>query len=1297
MQTLKILYIDNNAGSREYPNFLSWPESWQIKHESFEKLPKMETTGFDALVAYIETQEAVELLISKIKSHAFPPCYVIINDTSPEQVSSWIKAGIEYVFQPQTAKDVLVDRILQGQDKPLSVRDTRNPTQQLQSLNRIASLFAKMQKESELLDQIPQLLLESLEFDQTVVVLINDGKFEVRAAHVEKRVDTVLRDMVEKMNQGTLEPLPQVKALIEEQKSIHIKDVTSTESFKDLPVSSIIATPIIVQGKTIGFIEVDMIRHSRKVDERDVARLEMFAKMIGFALENIRTYANLEKLVKERTVSLTHANERLGEKAKELSNAAYELANANIQMLSVQEELEEKNKTAKRLLEEKSKSKQELQATLDASTNVIMMVNEKGRITATNRNLHKFFDLYKKDVIHKPFAHFLDLIAPLFEDHNAFENMVQNLMVHPDEPELQDPTLEVFQARALKLLRPREKYIAIFSTPVRKSVSDSRVWTIIDITKLKIANEQLHAIVRVSPIPYIITRMSDDIILYINEPLASLIGINAREMIGKTTPAFIAEPEKRTFMLEQVKKYGELQNYELEIKRYDGSTIWMIASLVQTEIDNEKVLIGALYNINERRRAEEALKRERNFVSGILDTSGALILVLDPEGRIVRFNRACETLTGFAFETVRGKRVWDLFILEHERERVKQSLTGSRKSQPSTQAEYSWMTRDKEERLITWSNTALFDDQGNVEFIISTGIDITDRIGAEKKLAERLRYEEGLALCVQELLTGQEMHTALAAALNHLQVAAQATRAYIFENKIDDNNDLYLHQIVHSQETPLTQLPNSIYNKVLPRWQKLMSKNKPIAGPVRDFPEQERALLQKENISSLLLLPIFVESHWYGFIGFDENEAERIWNDQDIRLLNTAAEMIGGFLAKTQADKALEMSEKRFRSLVENAHDIIYSTDANGKFTYLSPQFEQYTGYPSLEFLGKSFEPLMHPDDSVPDMKSAVPLNDTEFRLKKRDKGWCWFVTHATSIRDEKGNLIESIGIAHDVTDLKRVMDNLEQINQELRQTQAQLVQSEKMAALGSLVAGVAHEVNNPLGAVNSAADVISRCLTRAGNLQDLAQHCNGMQDFDQLLNLLNIMDKNNKIIISAGKRVSKIVKSLKNFARLDESDFQKANILDGLDNTLTLLHHETKNKIEIIKKYEPIPLIHCYPNQLNQVFMNILVNAIQAIPDKGQIEIKTQNLKERIKISISDTGKGIDPRHLSRIFDPGFTTKGVGIGTGLGLSICYQIVQDHNGELKVDSKPGKGTTFTIYLPKNLKRETLTPAFGGNS
>ncbi len=713
MQILKILYLANDANLSKYPNFPDWPQSWQIKRESFANLPSVQAIGFDALVAYVDNPETVEPLIQLIKQRSIPPCYVIIESAPPNRVSQWIKAGIEYVFNPESARDLMPDMITETQKTQSSGRNPQNPNQQLQSLNRIAS---------------------------------------------------------------------------------------------------------------------------------------MFAKMIGFALENIRTYENLEKLIKERTESLTQANERLGEKAKELSNAAFELANANIQMLAVQEELEEKNKTAKRLLEERSKSKQELQATLDASTSVIMMVNEKERITATNRNLHKFFGLYKKDVIHKPFLHFTDLIAPLFEDRNAFETMVQNLITHADEPELQDPTLEVFRARALKLLYPKEKYVAIFSTQVRgKSASDSRVWTIIDITKLKVADEQLHAIVRVSPIPYIITRMSDGTILYVNEPLASLIGVNAEEIIGRGTPDFIAEPGKREYILDQVKKYGALQNYELEIKRYDGSTIWMIASLVQTEIDNEKVLIGALYNINERRRAEEALRRERNFVSGILDTSGALILVLDPEGRIVRFNRACETLTGFALETIRGKKVWDLFILPHERKRVKENLTELHENQPSTQTEYTWVTADKDERLITWSNTALFDDQGDVEFIISTGIDITDRIGAEKKLAERLRYEEGLALCVQELLTVQEMHTALSAALNHLQVASQAARAYIFENKINKDGDLYLYQVVHSQDSPLSLLPNSV-KKCCPAGKRSCRQTTPLPAPQKIFPNKN-GLSWKRSIS----------------------------------------------------------------------------------------------------------------------------------------------------------------------------------------------------------------------------------------------------------------------------------------------------------------------------------------------------------------------------------------------------------------------------------------------------------------
>jgi len=179
----------------------------------------------------------------------------------------------------------------------------------------------------------------------------------------------------------------------------------------------------------------------------------------------------------------------------------------------------------------------------------------------------------------------------------------------------------------------------------------------------------------------------------------------------------------------------------------------------------------------------------------------------------------------------------------------------------------------------------------------------------------------------------------------------------------------------------------------------------------------------------------------------------------------------------------------------------------------------------------------------------------------------------------------------------------------------------------------------------------------------------------------LKILEANNQVTTTTGDRIAKLVSSLKNFARLDEAEFPKTDIHEGIDSTLTLVHHELKNKVSVVKEYGEIPPVFCYSNQLNQVFMNLLVNAAQAIEDKGTIKIETCADDANVYIKISDTGKGIPPENLHRIFDPGFTTKSSGVGTGLGLSISYNIIQKHNGDIIIESEVGKGTQVVIILP----------------
>jgi signal transduction histidine kinase len=251
----------------------------------------------------------------------------------------------------------------------------------------------------------------------------------------------------------------------------------------------------------------------------------------------------------------------------------------------------------------------------------------------------------------------------------------------------------------------------------------------------------------------------------------------------------------------------------------------------------------------------------------------------------------------------------------------------------------------------------------------------------------------------------------------------------------------------------------------------------------------------------------------------------------------------------------------------------------------------------------------------------------------------------------------------------------------ELRDTQAQLVQSEKMAALGALVAGVAHEINTPLGAVASNVDLQGRALAkiraaladpgRRDEAERYAERAAGMTD----------------VAREACKRIGEIVRSLRNFSRLDEAERKPADLHEGLDATLTLIGYLVKDRIAVRREYGTLPPIACYANQLNQVFLNVLVNATQAIDGEGEITIRTRIEPAALGgapaavVEVSDNGHGIRREHLAKIFDPGFTTKGVGVGTGLGLAISYRIVESHRGTIEVVSEPERGTTFRILLP----------------
>lgn len=271
----------------------------------------------------------------------------------------------------------------------------------------------------------------------------------------------------------------------------------------------------------------------------------------------------------------------------------------------------------------------------------------------------------------------------------------------------------------------------------------------------------------------------------------------------------------------------------------------------------------------------------------------------------------------------------------------------------------------------------------------------------------------------------------------------------------------------------------------------------------------------------------------------------------------------------------------------------------------------------------------------------------------------------------------------------------LQIILKELQETQGQLIQTEKMSSLGQMVAGIAHEINNPVNFIYANIEYANTYIKDLIHLVDLYQQKYPNPD-DIITKTIEEIDLNFiskdllNILISmkiGAERIGEIVLSLRNFSRLDEADMKKVDIHEGIDNTLLILNHRLKTEIKVIKNYGELPHIDCYPAQLNQVFMNIINNAIDALLDNTQqnnkeIIISTHTTENNyIKIEIADNGSGIPTEILKKLFDPFFTTKPVGKGTGLGLSICYQIMEKHQGKIEVVSEVNQGSNFIIYLP----------------
>ncbi len=774
------------------------------------------------------------------------------------------------------------------------------------------------------------------------------------------------------------------------------------------------------------------------------------------------------------------------------------------------------------------------------------------------------------------------------------------------------------------------------------------------------------------------------------------ISANCLELLGYRDSEFYADPgliDQLVYPDDQatwLKYHGEHTDYgnlgdsvhpplQVRLVCRDSSVRWMLHTCHITHNKAGEVTgrRGNFSDITLVVQTQELLQHEKQFIEQLINGVATPIFVLDAAHRILHWNRAIEQLTGIDASTAKGTDCHQRCFYEQSRLTLADLiLNGTADFHAYYQMTFSskyivggmqaegWLTIQGVRRYMIFEASPIYDANGTLVASIETFEDITERRNLEESLGRLTQAVEQSSSSI--LITDQQ------GMIEYVNPMFSSVTGYSPEEAIGQNPS-----ILKSGE--LSQADASAI------WE-TVTHGDVWRGELHNRKKDGTLFWELATIS-----PLYEKNGSIsGYLAIEDD----ITGQKEVReqLAQYRAELEGKHIELEHAFRTIEHAKREWEQTLDQLHDIIILTDAEHRIRRCNKIVSYIAGQEMRELAGQDWRELFR---EIGFTFLTLDASRGELFHQKSGRSYDLDVYPIRFDLGESGYVIS----LNDTTELRAITQELEKTLSDLKEAQLQVLQQEKMASLGQLAAGVAHEINNPMGYISSNLATLdkycqrlSEFITRGDQVMLACQDQSVVQQLQQSrqhLKIDRILTDISQLIAESqegAERVRRIVQDLKSFSRVDQAETALIDLNEALDTTINIAWNEIKYAAVLQREYGVIPKIHCFPQQLNQVFLNLLVNAAHAIQalqreQQGQITVRTWADTAMLYIAISDTGCGMNEEIRARIFDPFFTTKDVGKGTGLGLSISHEIIKKHGGEIRVESEPGKGTTFTVCLP----------------